>query len=347
MSKEKIGWLNTQTVIGFTDKRGHAWHYRASEQGAESNHYPGAIPVEDVRRRLFAWKAVEGDVTSTATVIDANGVEQFTVTDPERKAMLRPPRSLGPDDPGGMLGLFKNGYAAHDYDEWLLDSVATLLDDELSIGSAGLLKMGAVAWVSVEVPDTIETPEGIKFRPNLLAGTSLDGSLATTFARVVTNVVCDNTMSAALGEGGEKIKVKHSRYSRLKLGEARDALAIVHTIADDFSKQVADLTSVKVSEGDWSRFLDSLSPLPEDEGRSRTMSQNKRETLTKLWNHDERVAPWRGTAWGVVQAVNTMTHHEGIVRGESREDRNALRAVTGGVDTLDAGTLEMLTAVLA
>jgi hypothetical protein len=35
--------------------------------------------------------------------------------------------------------------------------------------------------VSVEVPETITTSEGVAFRSNLLACTSHDGSLATTF----------------------------------------------------------------------------------------------------------------------------------------------------------------------
>lgn len=44
MSKETSTWLNTNVLIGFTDKRGHAWHYRAEDQTPEPNHYPGPIP---------------------------------------------------------------------------------------------------------------------------------------------------------------------------------------------------------------------------------------------------------------------------------------------------------------
>ncbi|MCT9929819.1 DUF932 domain-containing protein [Planotetraspora sp. A-T 1434] len=58
------------------------------------------------------------------------------------------------------------------------------------------------------------------------------------------------------------------------------------------------------------------------------------------------MSPWRGTAWGVVQAVNTFTHHEQNVRGADRAERNMLRAVTGGIDELDRGTLRTLSAVL-
>lgn len=57
MSRETLQALNLNSLIGFTDRRGTAWHYRAQHQGDESNHYPGAIPVEDVARRLFNWEA--------------------------------------------------------------------------------------------------------------------------------------------------------------------------------------------------------------------------------------------------------------------------------------------------
>jgi phage/plasmid-like protein (TIGR03299 family) len=347
-----MSWLNSMCLVGFTAKRGNAWHYRADEQGTEPNHYTGAIPIADVRRRLFGWKAVEGNVSSTATVLAPEGVETFTVIDTSRKAMLRPPKALGDNDLGGILGIFKNSYQGHDYDTWLLEQVATILDDDLFIGSAGLLRQGAQAWVQVEVPENITTPEGVVFRPNLLATTSFDGSLATTYKRTITNVVCDNTMRAALDSTGESYKVKHSRYSAAKLANARDALALVHTIVDDFAAEVAELCSVKVSAGDWEKFLDEIAPVKDDKGadktgRALTMASNKRDELAQLWNHDERVAPWQGTAWGVVQAVNTHVHHVQSVRGSERAERNMQLAVTGAFDKLDAETRETISRVLA
>lgn len=333
MSMETSQWLNQNTLIGFTEKRGTAWHYRAEDQGDEPNHYEREIPVEDVRRRLFHWEAIEGDVVSNA--VTPEGV--LTVRDPDRKTIIRP-------DTGDILGVFKKGYQIHQYDEWLLECVEAILDDDLAVGSAGLLKKGAVAWVSVEVPDTIVTPEGVRFRPNLLAATSLDGSLATTYKRCVTNVVCDNTMAAGLSEEGERFKVKHSRYSKVKLMEAREALSIIHSVGDDFERQVAALTADRVSDNEFVRFLKAYAPAPDEDGRSRTIALNKQAALTKLWNDDARVSPWKNTAWGVLQAVNTASHHVfGADKG--RAERNMLRAVTNGVDKLDADTLDMLAGV--
>jgi phage/plasmid-like protein (TIGR03299 family) len=345
MSQETSSWLNTHTLIGFTDKRGHAWHYRAADQGDEPNHYPGPVPVADVERRLFGWDA--GSAAVFAEYLTEDGFVRLA--DGSRQAVVRPAGAFGPGDPGAILGLFKTGYKIHQFRQWLLDTVAAILDADLSIGSAGLLRGGAVAWVSVEVPDTITTPEGVAFRPNLLACTSHDGSLATTYQAVATNVVCDNTMSAALAEDGQRLKVRHSRNSVGRLGQVRDALGIVHTVADEFAAQVAELCRVEVSDADWRRFVNAHAPIPDRMAapRAKTLAEAKQVTLNRLWNSDARVAPWRGTAWGVVQAVNTYVHHEQTVRGADRAERNMLRAVEGGADTLDRATLTTLRQVLA
>lgn len=353
MSKETAQWLNTNTLIGFTGKRGHAWHYRSNLQSAEPNHYPGPVPVDDVRRRLFNWEpepwevyarkpgpvrldiaemlAQPGEDAMASYALDALGLRHQE----NRQAITR-------SDNEHVMGIFTGGYEPHPYDEWLLTTVANILDDELHIGSAGLLRGGAVAWVSVEMEDNVVLPEGVEFRPFLLATTSFDGSLATTFGRKVTNVVCDNTHGIAMNERGQEVKIRHSRNSRLRLTEAREALGVLHQITDDFANEVSRLCSVSVSDREWAEFLNSHAPLPEQDGKGRTMAERKRETLTRLYDHDQRVAPWRGTAWGVVQAVNTYTHHEGIVRGADRAERNMLNAVTGRTDDLDKQTLETL-----
>lgn len=335
MSKETLEWLNTNTLIGFTEKRGNAWHYRASDQGERSNHYPGAIPVADVVERLFFWEAARG--TATATWLLEDGIT--SVEDTKRFPVGRP-------DTGVIFNYVADGYAIHQYPNWLLENVSNILDSQIGIGSAGLLRGGGQAWVSVEVPDSITTPEGVEFRPNLLACTSHDGSLATTYKKAVTHVVCDNTMAAGLAEQGQQIKIKHSRYSHLRLSEARDALAIIHTVADDFAAEVKALCEVKVSDKAWSEFLKSHTPMPE-KGRGVGMADRERQALTRLWNSDNRVSPWRGTAWGVVQAVNTFVHHEGIVRGASRPERNMSRAITGKSSDMDQSTVRELDKVLA
>lgn len=338
MSRETLKHLNTNTLIGYTDKRGHAWHYRAEEQGTENNHYPGAIPIEDVRRRLFPWEAIEGAITFAAELEDATVLSGF---DPTRKAIVR-------SDLGTLLEVFKDNYKIHQYQDALLDMVADLLDDGIDIGSAGILQGGGQAWVSVEVPDNIVTPEGVVFRPHLLACSSHNGSLASTYRRCITKVVCDNTMKAANKERGPAIKVRHSKYSSLKLQSAKDALGLIQEIADDFAAEVAALTAVTVTDKDWQKFLESFVPIPEDASkRAESLGTEKREKLSRLYLHDERCAPWKGTAFGVVQTVNTYAHHETTVRNVPRGERNMENTLMGKFDALDLDTTNKILAVVS
>lgn len=333
MSQESSNWLNNNTLIGYTEQRGHAWHYREDEQGAEPNHYPQAIPVEDVLRRLFPWRAIE-----TKLFVCVN--DEYRAI-PERKAIVR-------SDTFETLGVFKDGYTPHQYPQWLVQNVKNLLDADLGIGSAGLLRNGAQAWVSVEVPESISTPEGVVFRPNLIACTSFDGSLATTYKRVVQLVVCDNTLATGLSEKGQQFKLKHTGQSGLKIAAARDALAIIHADAADFAAEVKRLCETPVTPKQWASTLNILVPSPEADASARavTLSQNKRDQLALLYAADPRVAPWKGTAFGVLQAFNTYTHHNQTVKGAARSERNMSNAITGKTAEADALVLATLQQVL-
>jgi phage/plasmid-like protein (TIGR03299 family) len=251
------------------------------------------------------------------------------------------------------MGLFKDGYVPHQYEEWLLQAVSTILGDTLAISSAGLLRDGAVAWVEVSVPETVHLDgPGVSFRPNLLATTSFDGSLATKFKRTITVTVCDNTLEIALSEIGQLYSIRHSRHSGFKLAEARQALQLIDQTADEFSAQVEALCATAVTDGQWSQFLAEHAPLTGPDGtrltgRSLTSATRKQDELRSLWNHDQRVAPWKNTAWGVLQATNTWSHHLQTARGATRADRNALNTITGTQARDDNDTLRALAHVLA
>lgn len=367
MSQETMSWLNTMTLQGFTLQRGNAWHYMESEQGTEPNHYPGAIPREDVERRLFYWVPVMGDVqtnvilpcvrstegkASAACECGASAGQDHreiltTITDPDRVTVVHP-------ETRKIMNVRDEGYRIHGYQEWLLDDVALLQDGGLQISSAGLLRGGAVAWVQVQLPESVDTPEGLTGRPYLLAATSLDSSLATGYTRGAQLVVCDNTLAIARRDGRAfTIKFKHTSGSLGKRALAtRGALDLITEAAEDFQEEVRILAATPVTEAQWQAWLDLECPLPEAKsadkpGKAYTMAEKHRETLATLWNHDDRVSPWKGTALGVVQAANTYAHHEAIVRGMARPERNALNMVTGKAAALDLATMDRLDMVLA
>ena len=84
-----------------------------------------------------------------------------------------------------------------------------------------------------------------------------------------------------------------------------------------------------------------------------TLATNKRDELATLWTTDGRVSPWTGTAFGVVQAVNTWTAHFSTVKskdkdaseGVTRALRNAENDLLGVTEKSDADTLRILASV--
>lgn len=344
MSKQTIEWLNTMTLIGFTDKRGHAWHYRKSNDlTVEPNHYAGAIPEEDVRRRLFSWTAVEGTVSSMYEV-EVDGVTEIRATiDPDRKTMIHPLT-------GDILGIFKDGYRQHDYATWLIDHTAAISSSGLAIASAGLLDKGGVAWLQAEMPETISTAQGIDFRPFIGAASSLNGTLASTYFTGAQLVVCDNTLSAGLGSATHKAKRKHTSRSLTNLADIQKQLQLIYEAADDFQAELDALCAIEITDKQWDEFL-SVHCLPKNgemptKGRGLTMYEKHRDELGNLYRNDMRVAPWAGTAFGVVQAVNTHATHVKTVKGMDRAQRNANSMVRGEFEKLDTATMAELNKVL-
>jgi phage/plasmid-like protein (TIGR03299 family) len=329
MSAETIEWLAENTLIGFTEKRGNAWHYREGND----NHFEGAVPRERAVA-LLSYPLAESEAPRFP-VLTEDGVREFVGTG--RKGIVRL-------DTGEVLGVFKDGYRIHQPVEWTVENLDLLLDGGLAIGSVVVLKGGAVYAVQGELEETREAAEGVKHRPFILAAGSCDGSLSSTYLVGSQVVVCDNTLSVALGErGSSRVKVRHSRNSLGRIGEVRDSLGLlVEQAGDAFDAKVAKLTSEFVSDEVWGEFVKAYTGVEgAKEGRSATIAQNKVSALNGLWNHDDRVAPWRNNAYGVLAAVNTFEHH--FVGAEaSRAQRNQLRTVEGGWEAVDARALALL-----
>jgi phage/plasmid-like protein (TIGR03299 family) len=343
MTSQTIESLNRNSLIGYTSKRGDAWwRSRGIEdvEGLEPTHYEFEIPVEDVLRRLFNWQAEE--VALNYTVLDDDGVTTHLVK--KYKGIIR-------GDTHELLGIPGKDFQIHQYQDWLVDAVEIALGTSLKIGSAGVLDGGGRAYMQAELPETMEfVPRGggepILFRPFLTAATAQNSSMSTTYLTGAQAVVCDNTLSTALSGASSKVKISHRPGSLDRLATATEGLELVEKTAERFVAQLDKLTSTPVSDERWDAFVAKMTyPGSSPSKRSISMAEEKVRQITALWNYDPRVAPWAGTEYGVLAAINTYTHQVKTVRGATRADRNVDRFIKGGVDELDRSTLKLLASV--
>lgn len=343
---------NQQQLYGFTAQRGNAVYYSERFQGDQSNHYTGAIPVADISRRLFNFQAVSHRVAVEMPATMENFTHISEGGQPMRWAPQEDRQAIVHSDTFNVMGLFKSGYTPHQYQQWLLNVLSTIISDTLAPAAAGVLRDGALAYVQIEAPENITTPQGVDFRPSILAGTSFDGSVATFYKAVNTVLRCDNQFQSLRNSKlTATYKVKHSRNSDVKVADARAALGIIEREADAFSAEIAELCAIPVTEKQWSAFLEAYAPTSKDNepltGRGLTLAQNKQDALRRLWTKDDRVSDWANTAFGVAQAVNTHNTHEASVKGVSRAERTVINTIKGVTAKADNQALDLLGRILS
>lgn len=291
--------------------------------------------LADVRTGLFNWDALEAPLTATSP----NGITPID----SHKAIVR-------SDNGGVVGIVGSGYQIHSYQEWLTDSLANIVDDkDVIVQSAGLLNSGSRAWVQIAPSEgPKDMGGGFMVSPFILAGTSLDGSTATIYKRNAIAIVCQNTYSASMN-GTPDVRIKHTRNSAFKIQSARDALNVMLGIEDEFQHQVEEMLNTEISDKRFEAIVtEFLGGEPKrDEGestRGASIFDRKFEDITSLWRNDIRVAQWRGTGLGAMQAFSTYQQHVADVRGATRAERNADRLLSGAGDRFDATVRNLILA---
>lgn len=344
MSKETQGWLNSHILIGLGFK---PW-WLDETLVTPGNLYDGPIPVEDVLEKLFHW---EPEAWATQAFSAGSATQRKTIKDAKRYAIVRPPASFGPDDPGSIFYYGgQESYRVHTRREWLTGTVEALLGPDVVIESAGELADGAESFVCVSVPEDM-THAGVVYRPRVTLATSANGRLATQGAAHTHVTQCDNTLAANLGGGhreGRGIKIRHSANSvtNATLTRYAEALGILQRQGEDFARTVELLSNTPVSEDQWQKFLNAYAgDVTELEGRAVAFAETARAALNAEWMGDNLTsAPWAGTAFGALQAANTYAHHSAIRRGgiDNRVQANIRESITGEWGEHDDRALEAL-----
>jgi phage/plasmid-like protein (TIGR03299 family) len=371
-------------VTGIVDGQGWrppAWWFNGEIEKtlAQKSHYAESLPVGMIKSELFGWEALDGAVRISVELrIPADHplsktpgteeIRQVSFTVPDYKGVVREDKliecylndkldELGPET---VMNIASKNFNTDSFKKVLIDNVAEIVQEspgDLAITGAGLLKWGKVGYLEISVPRSLHNEKtGIEFRPNLLASSSFDGSVATRYDKTVTNVVCDNTHQWALRQSGEKtgsFKMKRTKNFSELVRSAREALGIMDRNTDEFTKIIEEWSEVPVSPKQFIKWMDFIVPVPELKtvqkevtvsiqgemqkqmvDKVNTNSQNialsKRDSLSKMYYEDKRVAPWAGTKLGIAQLGNTWFTHESTMKGAKAHGGNKLQARVEG-----------------
>jgi phage/plasmid-like protein (TIGR03299 family) len=323
--------IHSHVLVGFnTDSKGDFW--RPSETN-QVERYENEVPLQDVLEKLFDWQAVRCPVE----VILGDG----------RRLPYSDRHAIVHSKSEHIFKIATESYVIHQYHEWLIDNIAKILDSELRVGIAGVLRGGGGAFVTVETPEHVVSRHGVSVKSKLLAASSHDSKLATSYKMVGTILMCDNMLVANLWRQKAPWNNRHTLHSLPRLELVRESLGIRlaenATAMCDFVDSLAEIT---VSDEQWQQIVEELVPIPaEQREQAKSRLENKRATLHDMWNKDPRCAPWKGSGFGAFQVFNTHQLHTAgsdLTRID-RNMRNLLSTESQRSDELVIATIKSVT----
>jgi phage/plasmid-like protein (TIGR03299 family) len=216
------------------------------------------------------------------------------------------------------------------------------------LDTAGTLHGGRKFWALAKIgADAIIKDGRDKVGGYLLLATAADGTMATTGKYTGVRVVCNNTMSIALGHGKADAKISHR--SKFDAEAMKDSLGIARDGFNEWARTMKMLAMERVGIDSAEQTVFTLLTDKDWDKASAEVVQEARETtgfktIMALFNGGAKGSQFdgvKGTAWGLLNAVTEYTDHH--IRARSQDNRLE-SAWFGPGDKLKAKALELLTA---
>lgn len=183
--------------------------------------------------------------------------------------------------------------------------------------TAGVLREGRKFWALARTGQSTSLKGRDRVDGFLLLATACDGTLATTAQFTSVRVVCNNTLSIALGNASSAIKVPHR--SQFDPDAVKRQLGITVSSWDGFVTRMKALVARPVDpdtvEGLLRRVLTYAAP----EGKTVIVNEQALATVRSLYEGGGRgalMASSRGTAWGVLNSVTEYVDHHRRARSD-------------------------------
>lgn len=224
-----------------------------------------------------------------------------------------------------VLGTATKSYAVVQNVEVVESVESWLKDGRMQFETAGILGSGRY-WALARIGEDFKIAGKDRMIPYALIVWGHDGSSAIIVKLVVTRVVCQNTLGAALSEVGNQIHIRHTLSAKDRLSEADRKLGLVVKGMETLREKFEILAQTTIGQADVERIIDLVFPMPTNENteeaeKARRAIQGERLALFNCYQNSPTVD--RGTAWGLYNAVSEYTEHFQERRGQSPTSTNA------------------------
>ena len=199
--------------------------------------------------------------------------------------------------PGQVLEFFRDIVAIHKF----------------KLSAAGTLFGGKRFWATAEVGKDFKAVDNDQINGQLLLTTSVDGTVATQAKFVSTRVVCNNTLTIALGEKSRN-SVRQTHASAWDASSFKIDLGLMDSGWEKFQANIKKLTEIQTSDAFALRFFQNQFFDNDYEADAQGIGAiRKVNTLMELYKNGTGARYSTGTAYGILNATTELFTH-GITR---------------------------------
>lgn len=190
---------------------------------------------------------------------------------------------------------------------------------DVAIEAAGSLMEGRRVWILGKVRNAMaDVVPNDPVQSYVLFAHGHDGSLAVRAGFTTTRVVCQNTLSMALGAGKNLLKFKHTAGVHDRLAVAREAFDMQRAQLKANVDVYRMLATKRLGDRNLERYIRET--LSEGAANDLTIKVRNVDAIVRLAHEGRGAKP--GTLWGGFNAVTEWATHERGRTADSRQNSN-------------------------
>lgn len=289
-------------------------HRLSINNGKAEMAYTGDTPWHNLGTRVDGLQTAQ-DMLTHAGLLWTVGTEELFLAPQLNAPAIEGFRAVIRQDTRKVLGVVTDRYVPIQNTQAgdVMDAMIT--EGNAHVEVAGALDDGQRLWMLAHVPADFDVVRGDTVKPYVLLAWGHDGKHGLAAKLTPIRVVCNNTLTSALGDKWSKsadVYVKHTKNAKLQLAEAQRALGLVRKQAEVTADAYRWLAVAHIDDPTAAKYFGTVFPRPEgenvpEESVERWITQQ--ETLAHLYREGAGAHLAPETAWTAYNAITEFTDH--------------------------------------
>lgn len=219
--------------------------------------------------------------------------------------------------------------------------------DGILYETAGALGQGERIFITAKLPGYIQVGSDDLIEKYLFLTTSHDGSGSITAAFTPIRIVCANTLSAALHDMTNIVRIRHTANAKQRLEQAHKVMGLANNLSTEMEGVFNQWAKVRITDKQVKRLIEmALASNKETLGHLRDGNEDALSSVFKnqcndafsyaMLNDTQQLETTKGTVFGAFNAVTGYFQNVRSYKDDEAKVKSILMGGTGSLRTQKA-----------